>query len=74
MRQDVRTATRERLLAGVPIGEGRYELAGVPTAVLEGGSGPPIVLLHAEGEFAALWTTVIPDLVHTHRVLSLIHI
>jgi pimeloyl-ACP methyl ester carboxylesterase len=70
MRQDVRTTTRELLLAGMPISERRYELAGVPTAVLEGGSGPPIVLLHAEGEFAALWTTVIPDLVHTHRVIA----
>ena len=38
--------------------------------MLEGGAGPPIVLLHAEGEFAALWTTVIPDLVHTHRVIA----
>ena len=28
------------------------------------------MLLHAEGEFAALWTTVIPDLVHTHRVIA----
>jgi pimeloyl-ACP methyl ester carboxylesterase len=70
MRQDVRTTTRERLLAGVPISERRYDLAGVSTAVLEGGAGPPIVLLHAEGEFAALWTTVIPDLVHTHRVIA----
>ena len=70
MRQDVRTTTRELLLAGMPISERRYELAGVPTAVLEGGSGPPIVLLHAEGEFAALWTTVIPDLVHTNRVIA----
>jgi pimeloyl-ACP methyl ester carboxylesterase len=70
MRQDVRTTTRERLLAGAPISEHRYDLAGVPTAVLEGGAGPPIVLLHSQGEFAALWTPVIPDLVRTHRVIA----
>ena len=28
-------------------------LAGVSTAVLEGGDGPPLVLLHGPGEFAA---------------------
>lgn len=64
------TTTRERLLAGAPVSERRYNVAGVPTAVLEGGTGPPIVLLHAEGEFAALWTPVIPDLVRTHRVIA----
>ena len=71
MRQDVRTTTRERLLAGAPMSERRYGARRRnPTAVLEGGAGPPIVVLHAEGEFAALWTTVIPDLVHTHRVIA----
>jgi pimeloyl-ACP methyl ester carboxylesterase len=45
-------------------------LAGVSTAVLEGGDGPPIVLLHGPGEFAALWARVIPDLVKTHRVVA----
>jgi pimeloyl-ACP methyl ester carboxylesterase len=70
MRQDVRSTTRERVLSGVPISDHRYALAGVPTAVLEGGAGPPIVLLHAEGEFAAVWTTVIPDLLHTHRLIA----
>jgi pimeloyl-ACP methyl ester carboxylesterase len=32
---------RRRLLAGVPVTERRLDLAGVPTAVLEGGDGPP---------------------------------
>ena len=55
--------TRERLLAGIPVTERRLQLAGVSTAVLEGGDGPPIVLLHGPGEFAAKWMRVIPDLV-----------
>src|SRR4051812_24056238 len=61
---------RERLLAGLPVTERRLELAGVSTAVLEGGDGPPVVLLHEQGEFAARWTPVIPDLVTTHRVVA----
>jgi pimeloyl-ACP methyl ester carboxylesterase len=36
--------------------------------VLEGGDGPPIVLL--QGEFAAVWMRVIPELVATHRVIA----
>jgi pimeloyl-ACP methyl ester carboxylesterase len=60
---------RERLLGGVPAGERRLVLAGQPTAVLEGGHGPPVVLLHGPGEFAASWMWVIPGLVGTHRVV-----
>jgi pimeloyl-ACP methyl ester carboxylesterase len=59
---------RERLLSGLPVTERRLQLAGVSTAVLEGGDGPPIVLL--QGEFAAVWMRVIPDLVTTHRVIA----
>jgi pimeloyl-ACP methyl ester carboxylesterase len=61
---------RERLLSGTPAVERRLELAGVSTAVLEGGEGPPVVLLHGPGEFAAKWLRVIPDLVTTHRVIA----
>jgi pimeloyl-ACP methyl ester carboxylesterase len=62
-------AARERLLTGVPVTERRLELAGVSTAVLEGGDGPPVVLLHGASEFAACWQRVIPDLTQTHRVV-----
>jgi pimeloyl-ACP methyl ester carboxylesterase len=61
---------RERLLAEIPVTERQLQLAGVSTAVLEGGDGPPVVLLHSSGEFAALWVRVIPELVSTHRVVA----
>jgi pimeloyl-ACP methyl ester carboxylesterase len=57
-----------RLVSGLPVTERRPQLAGVSTAVLEGGHGPPIVLL--QGEFAAVWMRVIPDLVMTHHVIA----
>jgi pimeloyl-ACP methyl ester carboxylesterase len=60
---------RERLLAGVPLAPRRLDLAGVSTSVLSGGDGPPVVLLHGPGEFAAKWMWVIPDLLTTHRVV-----
>jgi pimeloyl-ACP methyl ester carboxylesterase len=63
-------AARERLVAALPVTERRLTLAGVSTAVLEGGAGPPIILLHGPGEFAAKWMRVIPDLVTTHRVVA----
>jgi len=61
---------RRRLLAGLPVVERRLELGGVETAVQEGGEGPPIVLLHGPGEFAAKWMQVIPELVESHRVIA----
>ena len=59
---------RARLLSGLPVTERRLQLAGVSTAVLEGGDGPTMVLL--AGEFAAVWMRVIPELVTTHRVIA----
>jgi pimeloyl-ACP methyl ester carboxylesterase len=59
---------RERLLSALPVTERRLQLAGVSTAVLEGGDGPPIVFL--QGEFAAVWMRVIPELVTTHLVIA----
>ena len=69
---DARAAAelRKRLLAGLPVEERRRRLNGVSTAVLEGGEGPPVVLLHGPGEYAAKWLRVIPDLVRMHRVIA----
>ena len=61
---------RQALLTGLPVAERRLDLAGASTAVLEGGDGPPIVLLHGAGEFAATWIRVIPELVPAHRVIA----
>ena len=50
---------RERVLAELPVTERRLQVAGISSAVLEGGDGPPVILLHGPGEFAALWGQVI---------------
>jgi pimeloyl-ACP methyl ester carboxylesterase/ubiquinone/menaquinone biosynthesis C-methylase UbiE len=63
-------SVRQRLLAGLPVAQRRLELNGISTAVLEGGDGPPVVLLHGPGEYAAKWLRVIPDLVKTRRVIA----
>jgi pimeloyl-ACP methyl ester carboxylesterase len=61
---------RARLLAALPVTERRLQLAGVSTAVLEGGNGPPVVLLHGPSGYAAHWMGVIPGLVASHRVIA----
>lgn len=59
-----------RLLEGLPVTERRLDLSGVSTSLLEGGEGPPIVLLHGQGGFAAHWVQVIPHLVGSHRIVA----
>ena len=63
-------AHRARLLAGVPATESRIDAAGIATAVLEGGHGPSVVLLHGPGESAVNWRWTIPDLASRHRVVA----
>ena len=62
--------SRQRLLAALPVRERRLELAGISTALLEGGDGPPIILLHGPSGYAAHWMNVIPGLVQAHRVIA----
>lgn len=68
-RSRLAAAARERLVTASGLAERHVHLAGVDTAVLEGGNGPPIVLLHGQGEFWAVWLGVIDDLVRTHRLV-----
>ena len=60
---------RQRLLAEMPVTERRLLLAGISTAVLEGGDGPPVVLLHGPMANATHWMGIIPGLAATHRVI-----
>jgi pimeloyl-ACP methyl ester carboxylesterase len=61
---------RRRVLAGAPVSERRLDLAGVSTAVLEAGDGPPVVLLHGQGGWSGMWLPVAGDLAATHRVIA----
>jgi len=62
--------TRQRLLTGLPLTERKLILAGVSTAVLEGGDGPPLVLLHGGIECGgAYWAPVVSNLTERHRVI-----
>jgi pimeloyl-ACP methyl ester carboxylesterase len=64
------SAVRERALAGIPATERRMHVEGISTAVLEGGDGSPIVLLHGPGANASHWARVIPGLMMTHQVIA----
>jgi alpha/beta hydrolase fold len=61
---------RARLLSLMPVTERRIELAGISTAVLEGGDGPPLVLLHGPSAYAAVWFQIAPRLVRSHRIVA----
>lgn len=63
-------SARGQLLAGAPVQERTVIAAGVDTAVLEGGAGPPLLLLHGPGETGWVWLPVLGDLVRTHRVIA----
>jgi pimeloyl-ACP methyl ester carboxylesterase len=61
---------RERVLAGLPVSQRRLAAGGVSTALLEGGSGSSLVLLHGGIECGgAYWAPVIAPLVENHRVV-----
>lgn len=69
-RDVVARAARRRLLHGSPLAERRVDVAGIDTAVLEGGIGSPLVLLH--GGIAcggACWGPVVRRLAERHHLL-----
>jgi 2-hydroxymuconate-semialdehyde hydrolase len=58
------------MLAGLPVTERRLKLAGVSTVVLEGGDGPPLVLLHGGIESGgAYWAPVVSALAESHSLV-----
>jgi FAD/FMN-containing dehydrogenase/pimeloyl-ACP methyl ester carboxylesterase len=57
---------RRTLIAGLPVTERRLG----STALLEGGDGPPVVLLHGPGASAAHWLRVVPQLARGHHVVA----
>ncbi|PSH57646.1 alpha/beta hydrolase [Phyllobacterium brassicacearum] len=61
---------REHLLAKLPVSERRLQIARVSTAVLDGGDGQPVILLHGPGGYAAHWMRIIPELATTHHVIA----
>lgn len=62
--------TRSLMLAGVPVRERRLQVAGVSTVVLEGGAGPPLVLLHGGIECGGVvWAPVLGALAESHRLV-----
>jgi pimeloyl-ACP methyl ester carboxylesterase len=67
---DGRGDPRQRLVRAMPVTERVFDLGGISTAVLEGGAGAPIVLLHGPAACAAHWMRVIHGLVGTHRVIA----
>jgi pimeloyl-ACP methyl ester carboxylesterase len=61
---------RRELLTDLSMTDRRVELNGVATALIEGGNGPSLLLLHGPGEFAAGWLPVLPQLLRAHRVIA----
>lgn len=63
-------SARATVLDEMPVSEHRMNVAGVPTAVLVGGDGAPMVLLAGPGESSLWWTRVLPELTRRHRVIA----
>jgi len=60
---------REHLLATIPVEERKIQLAGIPTTFLEGGEGPPVILLHSPGETSIWWMRTVPELIKNHHLI-----
>lgn len=61
---------REQLLDGLPLVERRARIAGATTSILEGGEGPPLILLHGGIECGgAVWAPVVTRLADSHHLI-----
>ena len=61
---------RDQLVQALPLTERQREIDGITTSVLEGGDGPPLVLLHGGIQAGGvIWWRVLPRLARTHRVV-----
>jgi pimeloyl-ACP methyl ester carboxylesterase len=58
-----------RLIEGLPVTMRRLDVAGVSTSMLEGGEGPPIVLVHGQGGFAEIMGPLIRMVIDRYRVI-----
>jgi pimeloyl-ACP methyl ester carboxylesterase len=64
------TVERTRLLEGTGLAGRRERLAGISTAILEAGSGPPLILLHGGIECGGVyWAPVVDRLAQQHRLV-----
>ena len=70
MQREMDVAMRQRMLRNVALREARRDVDGIDTSVLEGGNGPPLVLLHGGIECGgAMWAPVVTGLAEHHRVV-----
>lgn len=68
--QDLGRSVRNGLLEALPLQERRLDVSGVITCVMEGGKGPPVVLIHGGSQAGGLlWGRVIPRLAERHRIV-----
>jgi putative flavoprotein involved in K+ transport len=65
----VQSDPRRQLLDTLEVTERRIPLAGISTPMLEGGVGPPVILLHGPAGHALHWVRVIPALVTSHHLV-----
>ena len=56
---------------GSPLPGRLIEIAGCETYVVDGGAGPPVLLLHGFADTADSWRRVVPALVPRHRVIAI---
>ncbi len=62
--------SRASVTSSAAIEERRVEVDGLSTHYLSAGHGPPMLLLHGDGESAFDWRRVIPAFAEHHRVLA----